>query len=99
MKFDRTRVRKSIKRVTDDIDAERKNAEELAKTLHVVHLSPNVAKVFEQITRVLLPGIKRVIRCPYCNVANIEGQPLCCDFLRSAIVEALAAKPEKAAIN
>lgn len=99
MRIDRQKVRKAIKDVAQKVDQEREKAEALAKTLHVVHLPPDVANVFEQITAVLPPGVKRAIRCPYCKALNIEGQKLCCDGLRGAIVKALDAKPEKANIN
>jgi hypothetical protein len=47
-------------------------------------------KVKQQINAPLaLPGQIRTITCPYCESLNVEGQNLCCELLRKAVITIL----------
>ena len=49
--------------------------------------------VERQIHRYVPPGVRRSIRCPYCNALNFHepGGLFCCDTLRHAVVTVLVA--------
>jgi len=67
--------------------------------LHVVSLPPEVADIYTQIHQPRFPGQKVALRCPYCKTLNIEGQSLCCDRFRAAIVTIRDTEAVKVMVN
>ncbi len=54
--------------------------------LHVLSLPPKVADIYEQIHKPRFSGQKVSLRCPYCQVLNIQDQPFCCNDFRDALM-------------
>lgn len=49
-------------------------------------------RVKDQIESVSPVGEKKVIDCPYCGLKNYDGDGLCCDTLRRAVIAILSGK-------
>jgi len=54
--------------------------------MHVIHLPPEVYEIYIQIHKPRHGGRNLALRCPYCRVLNIEGQQMCCDKFRDALI-------------
>lgn len=76
-----------------------KAAKPKSDQMHVVNLPPKVADIFTQMAKPRHFGICVSLRCPYCQNLNIEGQPLCCDDFRQAIVMIRDTQPVPVMVN
>jgi len=63
-----------------------KKAKKHPEGMHVINLPPEAAEIYRQICRPRHGGAKIALRCPFCRGLNIEGEKLCCDQFRAAIV-------------
>jgi hypothetical protein len=51
-----------------------------------------MASVEQQINAHVPKGVTRTLLCPFCGWLNLQGQLLCCDDMRKAVIAVLSGK-------